>query len=310
MSAKYTFLAWDTPITNPPLKLALLQLADNADDAGFSYYSVSKMAKSCGMSDRTFMRKISELEKMGVLTVERRANRPSLYTLIGDEMGVTLCHLQKTEVTECHGGVTECHAQGDRVSHDPKIDPNTSPESIINECFDLFWMHGIHSSKPLSLGLKKANRVGALKAFKAQCKKLPDNYSYFNGDSESDGVNGFTMMLIDDIAKRCELNQFGFDNSLHPATYLNSQRWTDEYETNQQASTAGGRKLNAVEANAQRLLAKHGHATAPTERVINPVEHTGLDQHEVLGSVRPQVEPYGSPPYVEPGYFYTNDGED
>ena len=26
MSAKYTFLAWDTPIENAPLKLALLQL--------------------------------------------------------------------------------------------------------------------------------------------------------------------------------------------------------------------------------------------------------------------------------------------
>ncbi len=58
MSAKYTFLAWDTPIENAPLKLALLQLANNADDAGFSYYSISKMAESCGMSERTFMRKI------------------------------------------------------------------------------------------------------------------------------------------------------------------------------------------------------------------------------------------------------------
>ena len=81
MSAKYTFLAWDTPIENAPLKLALLQLANNADDDGFSYYSISKMAIACGMSQRTFMRKISELESMNILTVERRSNRPSLYTL-------------------------------------------------------------------------------------------------------------------------------------------------------------------------------------------------------------------------------------
>ncbi|CAM0017047.1 hypothetical protein VPHD96A_0040 [Vibrio phage D96a] len=142
MSAKYTFLAWDTPIDNAPLKLALLQLANNSDDNGFSYYSISKMAKACGMSERTFMRKIAELEAMKVLTVERRANRSSLYKLIGDEMGVTLCHLQsvevteshlqKSQVTESHPEVTESHPQGDRESHDPNSIPNTTPESIKN----------------------------------------------------------------------------------------------------------------------------------------------------------------------------------
>lgn len=131
MSAKYTFLAWDTPIENAPLKLALLQLANNADDDGFSYYSISKMATSCGMSERTFMRKIAELEKLKVLSVERRSNRPSLYTLVGDEMGVTLCHLQNSEVTGCHGEVTESHLVGDRESHDLNSTPNTNPESIV-----------------------------------------------------------------------------------------------------------------------------------------------------------------------------------
>ncbi|AUR96575.1 hypothetical protein NVP1226O_48 [Vibrio phage 1.226.O._10N.261.48.E5] len=131
MSAKYTFLAWDTPITNAPLKLAMLQLANNADDNGFSYYSISKMAIACGMSERTFMRKIAELEKLGILIVERRANRPSLYTLVGDEMGVTLCHLQSTEVTESHLGVTESHLVGDRESHDLNSTPKSNPKSTM-----------------------------------------------------------------------------------------------------------------------------------------------------------------------------------
>jgi len=64
------------------------------------------------------------------LTVERRANRPSLYTLIGDEMGVSLCHLQEAEVTESHQLVTESHLVGDRESHDLNSTPNTYPESI------------------------------------------------------------------------------------------------------------------------------------------------------------------------------------
>lgn len=131
MSAKYTFLAWDTPVNNASTKLALLQLANNADDNGFSYYSISKMATACDMSERSFMRKIQDLESMGVLVVERRANRPSLYTLVGDEMGVTICHLQNPEVTGCHAGVTDCHGVSDRLSHDPNSDPKTFPESIM-----------------------------------------------------------------------------------------------------------------------------------------------------------------------------------
>ena len=147
MSAKYTFLAWDTPVKEASTKLALLQLANNADDNGFSYYSISKMAKSCDMSDRTFMRKIQNLEKLGVLTVERRANRQSLYTLIGDEMGVTICHLQNNGVTDCHAEVTGCHvgvtelqAGGDKLSYDPNNTPNNIPDNAPDTSeFSKFW---------------------------------------------------------------------------------------------------------------------------------------------------------------------------
>ena len=127
MSAKYTFLAWETPIVNAPLKLALLQLANNANDAGFSYYSISKMAVSCGMSEKTFQRKIAEMEKMGVLTVERRSNRPSLYTLSGDEMGVSLCRLQTPEATESLSTATESRLLGDRESPVLNNTPNKYP---------------------------------------------------------------------------------------------------------------------------------------------------------------------------------------
>ena len=44
-------------------------------------------------------------------------------------MGVTLCHLQQSEVTDCHGEVTESHLVGDSVSCDPNSVPNNTPES-------------------------------------------------------------------------------------------------------------------------------------------------------------------------------------
>ncbi len=123
MSAKYTFLAWDTPIKNASLKLVLLQLGNNSNDAGVSYYSIGKMAIACGISERTFIRKISELEELGYISVERRPNRPSIYRLNTEKLGVTDCHSQDFEVTDCHTGVTDCHAGGDTMSHDPNSIP-------------------------------------------------------------------------------------------------------------------------------------------------------------------------------------------
>ena len=211
MSAKYTFLAWDTPIENAPLKLALLQLANNADDGGFSYYSISKMANSCGMSERTFMRKISELEKMNVLTVERRSNRPSLYTLVGDEMGVTLCHLQESQVTDCHAEVTESHLVGDRESLVLNSTPNTPPNntllSVITDGFDHWWK--------LYPVCRRKNKSGCFTKFKAKCKKL-------NADQVEELVNAISI----DIQKRiAEAKELHFIPMTEP--YLNQERWMD-----------------------------------------------------------------------------------
>ncbi len=285
MSAKYTFLAWDTPIDNAPLKLSLLQIANNSDDNGFSYYSISKMAKACGMSERTFMRKIAELEKMGVLVVERRANRSSLYKLIGDEMGVTLCHLQSTEVTESHPEVTESHPQGDRESHDPNSIPNTTPESIkdIDQksdlAFESFWKHW-----PSKKGKKAAGQKFE-SVFKRLCKE-----NSVKGTIET--KQKWANKLIADIQQRLANGQYGFDK-MHATTYLNGERWTDDHETNNQRNASTGRKLSAVEENNARLLAKYGNPTASSERTINPAECAGMDSHEVLGGLQQQVASHG-----------------
>ena len=56
MSAKWTFWAWEVDIKTAPKKLALLQLANNADDDGKSWYAIAKMANACGVAERTFQR--------------------------------------------------------------------------------------------------------------------------------------------------------------------------------------------------------------------------------------------------------------
>lgn len=81
MSAKYTFWAWEVDINKAPLKLALLQLANNANDDGVSWYSVPKMAKRCGMSERALQGHIKTLEEMSLLVVKDRPGTSRIYEL-------------------------------------------------------------------------------------------------------------------------------------------------------------------------------------------------------------------------------------
>lgn len=215
-----------------PKKLALLQLANNADDDGKSWYSISKMAKACGVSDRTFQRQIKDLEQESLLIVERRANRPSIYTLT-DHVGVTLT-----------GGVT-VSPWGDRESP-PGVtesrtilttDPNKDPNNLLcEEAFELFY----------SAGLVKKSRVSAMKKFKALVKEL------------SADPFEFASLLCSDISKRISSQQFGIDR-LHPSTYLNQQRWTDEHEQNNGNTPVNGGKPSAAERIAARNANKYGH---------------------------------------------------
>ncbi|EKO3632378.1 hypothetical protein M3894_002908 [Vibrio metschnikovii] len=143
---------------------------------------------------------------------------------------------------------------------------NKQKENSHELLFEKFW-----KSYP-----KKTNKQGALKSFNAAIKKqtlTPDE---------------FTEMLIIDVTERIKRNQFGFDR-LHATTYLNNERWNDEHENNQPRVNESGHRPNSIEAYNERLLAKYGHATAPIEREINPVDSLGLGQHQVSGSVYEQV---------------------
>ena len=73
----------------------------------------------------------------------------------------------------------------------------------VTEAFDIFW----------SAGLRKQDRKKAAQIFKRIAGKDPIE---------------FACMLRDDIEKRVRLGQSGID-LLHPSTYLNNERWKDEY---------------------------------------------------------------------------------
>lgn len=93
-----------------------------------------------------------------------------------------------------------------------ELNKNNVQNDLHEEAFNHFWSN---------MKLVKKNKKGSLSAFKSLTKK-----------DKSKTPMDWATFLINDIQNRINANQFGIDR-LHPATYLNGQRWEDDITTNQ-----------------------------------------------------------------------------
>lgn len=77
-------------------------------------------------------------------------------------------------------------------------------------------------------GMRKVGKDKSKSAFKSKFKEWR---------KETGGtVEEFAKLLADDIQYRLRIQQFGFDK-MHPTTYLNGSRWTDEKPDQPQSTT-------------------------------------------------------------------------
>ena len=289
MSAKWTFWAWDQEIKTAPKKLALLQLANNANDDGKSWYSIEKMAKACGVSDRTFQRQIQSLEEDGLLHVERRNNRPSIYTLT-NEVEITLQAKQgcQSVTSGCQsvtlGGVTE--------SHDPNSNPNNEPNTSLTP------------AKPQRSKFKYSSEdMTCAEWIRQRVEMVNPAAPKANLESWANTIRLMREMdkkshrEILEVFKWANLDSFWCNNIQSPEKLrkqFGNLKGRMSNAANQPAANAtGNRRLTAEEERNQELLRKYGHTTAPTERTINTDEHSGLDQRQIQRGIPEQVEQEG-----------------
>jgi DNA-binding transcriptional ArsR family regulator len=124
MSAKYTFWAWEVDINKAPLKLTLLQLANNANDDGVSWYSVPKMARRCGMSERALQGHIKTLEEMSLLVVKDRPGTSRIYELQYSEV-LLKCGTPAESAPQPPQNLHHTPAESaDDLNNEFKIEPN------------------------------------------------------------------------------------------------------------------------------------------------------------------------------------------
>lgn len=82
MSIDATRWAWQQNLS-PTRKLLLLALADRASERHDCYPSIIRLKADTGLYEKTIKEALQELEKLGLLAIERRPGESSVYRLIG-----------------------------------------------------------------------------------------------------------------------------------------------------------------------------------------------------------------------------------
>lgn len=209
MSAKHTFMAWDYKAESAGVKLALLQIANNSNDDGISWYSIEKMADACGMGVRTFQRHLSALEEARVLEVVRRPNKTSVYKLVW-------MNYQQESQNSGTAKMAPWNCQNDtsggaKLAHDPNKELNKeSDNSFVCSLFDKFWKH--YNCEKTAKVKKQDAKKAFLRLMRGKSDKKAEMLTYAILTYYQDNLVGIV---------------FGADR-MHPTTYINKRQWEDD----------------------------------------------------------------------------------
>lgn len=217
MSMELMVKAMKVKVGNPLRKLVLMKLADNANDQGECWPSYQHIADQCEIDRSTVRKHIKGLEEQGFLRIENRdgpkGNSSNLYFLNLSPVGRDSTPVGPKSTGVGPKSTPPVGPESTRTSHssEPVKEPVKEPlrpSASDEDAFELFW------SSIKKLGSRKK----ALELFKAYCKR-----------TKTDPM-AFAMILVNDIAARRKVQQFGFDK-LHGTTYLSQERWNDQVPT-------------------------------------------------------------------------------
>lgn len=158
----------------------------------------------------------------GAITCLKVAKRLNQSMTSNPKMREILSNINKLEAKSAK--CTTIMMESENVMQDKSTLDNNTVDNIktcatalpiidqIEVSFDKFWL----------AGMKKVNKKKALSAYKSQFKASKKNLDKTNPEMH------FAFHLTNDVKKRLELNQLGFAE-MHPTTYLNGERWNDDY---------------------------------------------------------------------------------
>lgn len=212
MSAKHTFMAWDYHTESAGEKLVLLQIANNSNDDGISWYSIEKMAESCGMGVRTFQRHLNKLEESQVIEIVRRPNKTSVYRMVWRNCQNGMIENSGTAILagwNCQNDTS----RGAKMAHDPNSESNKELENnFVCSLFEKFW--------------KNYNCEKTAKVKKQDAKKAFSRLMRGKSNAKAEMT---TYAMLTHYQDNLVGVVFGADR-MHPTTYINKRQWEDDPE--------------------------------------------------------------------------------
>ena len=224
--------AWRQQGLNTGQKLVLLSLADRADEKGYAWPSVTRMAKDTCLDARTIYRHIKSLSLSGLIVITSEPGRGNLYQLVGiNQREDTPDKLSPPPLTKSHPcqkvtpdilastpdklsppPLTKTTNASDR---EPKEEPKENhhharARESIPSGFSEFW-----EKYP-----KKVGKKAALKAWKNAKDKPP-----------LDAI----IAALERQRASPQWQEQGGRFIPNPATWLNQGRWEDESDNGQAA---------------------------------------------------------------------------
>ena len=198
--------------------------------------SISQFMKATGLSNSAVIKACESLVKYGLLIKQNGARNTGVYAVNSyskttcEESSQVTCEksslVKKVHSTCEESSQVTCEKSSHTINNIKNTIQNTNKKNIqkkpaifgLESHFEKFW----------SAGMRKVGKPQALKSFKSSYESYNAKYPL--------SLDDFTQMLVDDVVKRNQLCQFGFDK-LHPATYLNNWRWLDEYPQSNNETT-------------------------------------------------------------------------
>jgi hypothetical protein len=233
MSVQQITLALSLRNVSQAEKLLLIVLANYADEDGRCWPSQKRLGEDAGMSDRSVRTAFVKLEEAGLIVRERRNRRDGsrgtdmieLHLERANDQRKNLPAEKSSSGKSCTDYRKNLHELPENISGlttfeptiEPSIEPSEKRAGEIDAAFDRFW-----AAYP-----SKLDKVYARKVFPKALKK-----------TSLDRM----LMAIDHARQHSPAWR---DNVfLHPSTWLNKERWNDEFRTQEPFSAKGRQRLD------------------------------------------------------------------
>lgn len=268
-------LVWATPMQNHTEKLVALAIADNANDNGVCWPSVTTIARKCDLSEQGVLNRIKSLQKTGWLKVEHKPGCSNTYIIN-----------PPTPLTPQQG------LPPNAVDHHPPT-PLTPPPNAVDPNRNEPSFESSYTTTPQTPPAKPKRTLDESPEFLKFWEAYPRKES--KPHAEKAFRKAMKLADLESILKGLERSKEAWKQNdarwiPHPSTWLNGHRWNDEPAKPSQPTQGGKPNWLRIKELKEIIRQLEGQLHSHMDRERNPgkLEQLKAAQAE-LAKLEPQL---------------------